>query len=556
MTTLYGDPCGDIPFDACPFISSNLDGGEPGYGGGIIPTAVSPPVSKSDTQPIDVASRSITGAELWGPGDVIYQGVHLVPHYIETGNVLTELFYSLEVWNATDVEQLCTALNEVSVSGIELPMTVEPPTTFGALESRSYTVTVTPDGESEINGYFQFLFPPNSPKLEITGSRVKAFTQQMNWANGITERLEFMTDVIEAYSGGEQRLSLRANPRRSIEFNVTIWGDELRFTENRFYGWQARTYAVPLWMYAQYLAADVLLGETFVPFDTEYRDFALDGGVLLMNAGASEQLQIESIESNGVTLSEPLQATWPKGSLVMPYRDGRMLQAARLAHHTDLSADVVVRFDLTPGQSVAGITEWAGETYKGYTVFPGGHNFTSSPAEEIEGKTDKCDYETGIITIRHRDLLPYVKRDFAWLLKSKAEIAEAKGFFMEIAGRLNSFYMPSELSDFTLVSPIGSGGLLVGVKKSDFNKYAWDTGGRKQLAFLMGNGTWRYRQIESIDDTDPDYDVLTIDAAWPDSLQPIKISFLELCRLEQDTVEIKWETDSVARIAFTRRVLE
>ena len=57
---------------------------------------------------------------------------------------------------------------------------------------------------------------------------MKKFLWQVepDWTNGITETLEWKTDILQSYSGAEQRIARRLSPRRTFEFTILINGNE------------------------------------------------------------------------------------------------------------------------------------------------------------------------------------------------------------------------------------------------------------------------------------------------------------------------------------------
>jgi hypothetical protein len=62
--------------------------------------------------------------------------------------------------------------------------------------------------------------PPYSNDLRLT---YPVFLSRPNWKSGITERLEWQTDVMISETGAEQRRPVRTYPRRSIEASFLRW---------------------------------------------------------------------------------------------------------------------------------------------------------------------------------------------------------------------------------------------------------------------------------------------------------------------------------------------
>ncbi|AGF89702.1 hypothetical protein SP099_00290, partial [Salmonella phage FSL SP-099] len=47
-----------------------------------------------------------------------------------------------------------------------------------------------------------------------------------NWKDGVTERIEWQTDVMISESGAEQRRPIRLHPRRSFEATFLRWEEK------------------------------------------------------------------------------------------------------------------------------------------------------------------------------------------------------------------------------------------------------------------------------------------------------------------------------------------
>ena len=103
------------------------------------------------------------------------------------------------------------------------------------------------DGPPVIEADFIFQFPDEAPTLSISGRRVVVFGLKPNWANGWLERLMWATDVLTARDGTEQRVGLRAKPRRSLEFSILVGSADAALLDVLLSAWQSRVYACLLY---------------------------------------------------------------------------------------------------------------------------------------------------------------------------------------------------------------------------------------------------------------------------------------------------------------------
>ncbi|MBN0084789.1 hypothetical protein JTL67_35465, partial [Pseudomonas aeruginosa] len=96
--------------------------------------------------------------------------------------------------------------------------------------------------------------------LVITGNRITAWTLVPDWADGVQESLEWLTELLTSTSGVEQRRSLRLSPRRSFEAEFYAEGRERVLLDLSLAGWGGRIWALPVWPDIQLLASVTAAG--------------------------------------------------------------------------------------------------------------------------------------------------------------------------------------------------------------------------------------------------------------------------------------------------------
>jgi hypothetical protein len=68
-----------------------------------------------------------------------------------------------------------------------------------------------------------------------------------DWSRGVTETLEWKTDVLQSPTGAEQRISRRLSPRRTFEFTAMLYDTARQRFEHMLWQGCAGTWAMPVY---------------------------------------------------------------------------------------------------------------------------------------------------------------------------------------------------------------------------------------------------------------------------------------------------------------------
>ena len=525
------------------------------YAGGV---ASNPPNSGALTNNLPVAEIVVGFA-----GTVVrqfeqdwYHHVHLLPAKIALGNLLSTQMRQVEVWNAHFAPKTLSALNGQNDGGITLAAPVNPPTTYGKLESRLHNVSVSLDGPPVIEASFTFQFPDEAPTLSISGRRVVVFGLKPNWADGWLERLMWATDVLAARDGSEQRVSLRAKPRRSLEFSILVGRDDAALLDVLLSSWQSRVYALPIWPDKAVLAATVTAGSTVIPLTTTNLEYEADGLLVIgSDSRNTEAAEVLSVASNAVTLKQPLLQTWPAGAFVTPARTARLRVTQGVSRVTDAIARARLVFDIAGTTAIA--KQESTTTFNSTPVWITRPNRVRDVDADYQRLAEVLDFETGITAVDDHAARPFVRRSFDYLFKNRAEIAAFRGWLAARLGRLTAFWHPTWEASIVPTKKILSNQTVMTVASRGYALYFNPMPGRTEAAFLHKNGTWYFRTITSFGaGTTGDEEVMAINQSFGFDANPedwIAIYFLEKTRLDADQIEINWQTDSVAEVSLPMR---
>ena len=147
------------------------------------------------------------------------------------------------------------------------------------------------------------------------------------------------------------------------------------------------------------------------------------------------------------------------------------------------------------------------------------------------------------------DNAPKVTRTFLWTCRSKAEIAQLRGWLFARKGQAKPFWIPSGRRDFLLASELGASQTNLAIRKIGYGQTAFLHVARQHLAILLRSGSI-YRRVLSVTGLEST-ETLTLSAS-PGVVVPVGslICNLLLCRMATDEPEIVHHTDSIAECAI------
>lgn len=489
--------------------------------------------------------------------DDFYNRVHVTPRVLDIGNLLSVQTRTVSVWNAWITSQALASISESGSEGLTESGIVAP-TTFAPLEERDFILTVDTAGPAAINAEYVFAFPTESPVLQVVGRRVVVFGHPPNWSQPVVEKLAWLTDVMLAQGGIEQRTGLRAAPRRGIAYELlTLSRHQTNLLETLLIGWQSRLFAVPVWTDVQALAATLPAGSTVIPCETADYEFEADGLALLWSAhDTHEAVEIATVGASSITLKSATVADWPAGSRLYPIRLGRLPARQPLTRHSDHYAggQVEFAFDDNPGVAAAD----TGDVYDGYRVHAGRHNWAGPTEVEFARQLETLDYETGRAWVDDLSGFATLVRRWNWLFKTRAEIVAFRRWLAARAGRLVPFWSINQAVDMEVLAPIGASDTAITIRNIGYARYLDGRADRRHIALRTAAGVTHYGRITASAEIDHDSETIAIDSALGVTLQPADVAslrFMHLSRLEQDSVEIEWHTTEVAESSTMLRSL-
>lgn len=517
--------------------------------------------ARTDTQPVNEPGLEVAGSAqpMFGFADW-YDRIHITPAELQMGYVVESQTRNVIVWNAYLVSKSLASIASLNTEGITITEPSPAPLAYEPLRERTYTITVTDQGPGIIDASYRFNFvDANSPTVTIGGIRITAWTWAPNWGEPMVERLEWQTDTLVAYDGTEQRVKLRAYPRRAFEFSFGAQGRQRRRLDVAMYGWGARVWALPVWPDGQRLETSLLADELVVPVSTTNRDYTAGGLVMLLaDDGTAEVVEIESVAAGSLTLVRGLLADWPAAScMVYPARQARLPASHGFRRFTGDYVYGRVRFDL---QDVSDWTAATETTYRGLPVLTERPNWVQDIDQTMFRKLAELDFGTGLRTFDDESGVPEILQSYRWFLDTREKLAAFRAWLYARAGKHGALWVPTWVEDLELVANVGAAATTIDVENVDYTKQVWATTAinRRDLRIELASGAVHYRRITGATEISTSVERLSIDAAIGVLVTPadvVSISFMGVARLDADGIEISYFTGDNAEVSHNLRAI-
>ena len=507
--------------------------------------------------PVDAHHREIAATMQGSYFNDYYHRIHVRPAVVDLGNVISAQHFPVFVFNALFTPVTLQSIDGLA-EGLALSGQADPPLDFAPLQERTYQASVTPDGPPALDATISFDFGSQSASIRILGNRIVAWTFTPNWADGVTEKLSWLTDVLKSESMVEQRRALRIAPRREISAQIYAEGRERQMLDAALFGWSARVWALPIWADVQWLPVGVAAGAQTLPCDTAYLDFVAGGLALLRGESAAEYevLEITAVTPTGLTFKRPVARTWAHGTRLYPVRRAIFAAQPKVTRLTDRLADIDVRF------RVVEPCDWPEALPQ--TVYRGRPVLEDRPdeSEDLRWGFDRL-----LKTLDNKTSSP-VLTDIAgyalpvwgwrWVDAGRDKRAALRSLFYSLRGQQTAVWIPTHADDMTVAAPAPASHAYLDIVNIGYSRFCAGCVGRQDIRIEFTDGSTMYRRITRAGALDDATERIEFGQSHGRDITPesvARISYLQLCRLSSDDVTIEHMTDSegVASCAVTFR---
>lgn len=393
-----------------------------------------------------------------------------------------------------------------------------------------------------------WLFPLGAPADARRSLPVFSFLP--NWKGGITERLEWMTEVFSSEIAVEQRRSQRRFPRRSFEAGFLREVNERTRMDLFLTGIGKNQFLVPLWHEQFALPDGNSTGLVTFPTGTlVMREWRVNDLVLVTNSDPNvfNVLTVTAKTTNSITLKVLTSAgVWEPGSRIIPLRVARIMDQPKLTNVTSRVATAQLRFELSEADDRF-IGDWGGASPV----------WAIKPDRRTELTTDYFrsdfvqDFNAGVVDVIDPGNRAQVLNAFALTIFGRADVWAFRSFLYAARGRMHRFYTPTFTDDIVPVGNIAAG-VTFDAQMNGFTEYMPEPQqARLGIVIKLISGSKLYRTITNtakvLDTVSPFRQVAerftlstTLPAIQKSTIEGI--SFVVPSRFDQDAFEILHHT--------------
>lgn len=366
----------------------------------------------------------------------------------------------------------------------------------------------------------------------------------------IKEVWSFETDTLTTWNGYESRLSLMAEPRVSLDMEITLvdFADRRELYDLISFAIRVPS-LVPLFQYATPITADTAIGGSRLYFNSNDTNMRVGVYVAVINRVTrqvilgrvttiySDGVDIESSVGIGLQADPPLWFAMP--SLPCFIEDETGVSFGTQSGTFSLSAKALGEFSLIRPNSTRTVS-----TYDGMPVLEWPLLITTD--EKFSYRRDLLDGGVGARVIRSRDIPVTISRTLKFSAdRSTDDLDYFRTFYSTVRGSQKPFLLSTQLPDLIPVGTIAQGAGTLILDRIDYVSKLFPFDAFKRLEVVYGNGDRSYHNVTSatIDDfgvasitiipslvNDPDYTVIS------------RISYLQKCKAS-DTLQLEHFND-------------
>lgn len=377
----------------------------------------------------------------------------------------------------------------------------------------------------------------------IPDSDLKVWSIRPNWKDGITETLEWLSDVLRNSYGVEQVRALRLSPRRTFEAKFNPVDQERAFFDLWLERLASDEFMLPLWHDAALLDTSIATGATVLPLDTRYREFEVGGMAIVAgdDAFTFDKVTIAAITDAAITVAAGgVTRDWPAGTLVHPLRRARLDDQSDSSAITSRVGEATLRFELNQANDIDE-GAWDAE-YGSYPIILEEPNRRENIRVTFGMETVLADNDVGLRELTDDAGRAFTLQNHLLTLVGREEHWAFRQMVYRLRGQQGAVWVPTFNADVELSRGADAGDTQIDVKQVG---YAYTGGVIDGRAHLLIDGTIP-REITAVDVApSPTEERLILDSALGSDLPAgVTASFMDTCRLGSDSIEIKHVTDS------------
>lgn len=375
-----------------------------------------------------------------------------------------------------------------------------------------------------------------------------------NWSGGVVDRYEYLTDILVARDGSEQRRALRSKPRHSMVYSVALSGEIARNFEYRMWSMQGDSVFMPHWVYRHKTTNEVSPGQTITLSLDRKPSFWIKPGKQLLVKDRNNLIEVcmvQDVSGNDVSLQSPVQKDFEGKVAVFPLLSSSLSNSMGTTRKTsNVLESSITASTFVDGSEPVLYSGSADMMVDGKEALIRKVNWRAAPSIEMIWEKQFVDSSIGVQAFETTGDIASRVRQGTITAKSRDEVEWWLSFYQRQMGRQGEFIAPTWQRDIALQEPSGG-------------THNFESPGVELARFLMFNPVYKYLFLIKKDGTKVFFPIQAVVAdtsgdrtiietlGWTEEYQPNESIFYCLaanCRLASDTLTIQWLTNSVAEI--------
>lgn len=298
-----------------------IEASEPGYCGyefSLVPKQVSARAGvRGEYGYVGYAGLNLVhqGLEAGTWGDVFFDNVFVSPPVIDAGLITGGESFEFSIWHSYRSSLQLAGVTESGADGIDLDGIRSG--RVDSFVSSSYSVFLNQaSGDLGYRASFDF-GQAGSYSFQLSATMAIVLHFPIDWSMQPELRQSYLTETIESWSGAEQRISLRDQPRLSATYQFGLT-DADQYLFGNFVGNFSGKHLVPLWPYQSELAAPVSRFDSKATV-TDLSAWVVPGcRVMLSDADMWEICLVASVAGPEVAFSDLVKKNYRSGARLVP----------------------------------------------------------------------------------------------------------------------------------------------------------------------------------------------------------------------------------------------
>lgn len=384
--------------------------------------------------------QTIKGHIIPSPYDWFYDKVYLLPSVINLGNFSGEQVVTVRLWNAKKIPLTLTHLSLSQIDGVVLqhdPL----PKTLKALESFKVVVTISDNGSPVLDGEVLFHLQGEAARvLTILGNRTVPWRYFPNWHNPVSERLCFLTQVLQSITGAEQRTAKRLSPRRTFDFSLCLEEAEANHFSQLLFRYSDKVFDVPLFTQAVLLETALVAGFTKIPLETAGLDIAEGGRILLKMGEVESSAEIIRIDPSQLVLKNPVPLSFAAGTMLYPLRSMILTDMPTLTYLSDAALQTEVRLQVAEHNPFNQKRQNFSE-YRGKPILEPIGDFSEDVTHQYLRLRQQLDNQTGLPFYYDSAKASFFVQKHHFIFKNREALTRFRQLFYDVKGRRGTVWV-------------------------------------------------------------------------------------------------------------------